>query len=118
MNKDLSIGEADMLLTVTLVNYDGCQKKVTMVLDSSDDWRGMTGESNSFFALNFWGALMMSAIEHDIMIEHFTLEYYHTVNGQINDLGVPQYFVRDGKRFKKLKVKRDGTQEFLEDNEF
>ena len=119
-NNDLLImnNPADLILLATVYNYDGTNKSVTILIDSSQDWSTMTGEASNIMALGFFGMIILKAIEHDMNVAYYFLEYFQVINGISVDTGKARPFIRDGKRFKRMKVNRDGSYSLLPEDEF
>lgn len=118
-NNDLLIknNPADLILLVNALNYDGTEKSVTLLFNSCDDWTSTVINNTNAAILGFWGVMVIRWLEQDINIKCLFVSFHQIVNGESNDLGKLRPLVRDGKRYKKGIINRDGSITFDNDDE-
>jgi hypothetical protein len=103
-----------MILLITVIDYDGTEKKVTLLFDSCDDWRNLTNEERPICVLGFFGIVFLRCLEHDMNVKMFYVECSQVIKGEQKDFVRLKPFVRDGMQFKRANVNRDGSIEFIE----
>ena len=103
---------ADMILLITVTDFDGTEKKVSLLFDSSDDWRNLTKKENPISVLGFFGFGFLKCLEQDSMVKMFSIQVSQVVNGKQGEFLVLRPYIRDGKRFRQATVKMDGTVDF------
>lgn len=117
-NNDLLIknNPADMIVLVTTLDYDGTEKSITVLYNSADNWSGVVLSNDKYDTLGFFGSIVYKAIESDPKVKMFFIEYFQIINGEAVDFPKLKPYVRDGKRFRKATVYKDGTINFLDND--
>ncbi len=118
-NKDLLIHDnpADLILSVHAINYDGTEKEVTLLFNSCDDWSSTVDNNEIGRILGFWGSMVIVWLQQDINIKCLLVSFHQVVNGNTKDLAFLRPFVRDGKRYRKGTISRDGNITFDKEHE-
>jgi len=113
-NNDLLIHDnpADLILSVTALNYDDTEKEVTLLFNSCDDWSSTVDNNEIIQILGFWGSMVIVWLQQDINIKCLLVSFHQIIKGQSQELGRLRPFVRDGKRYRKGIINRDGTITF------
>lgn len=117
-NNDLLIknNPSDLILLVQAICYDGSERSITILLDSTDDWKTCLVEDDIQTVLGFWGAMVMKWVETDMKIHYILLEYYQIINGEQKDVAKLRPFVRNGKKFTLAKFESGKGVDFLKNN--
>lgn len=118
-NNDLLIKDnpADLVVHVIVVDYDGNERRVTILLDSSDDWSPPVESKEIAASIGFFGAAIFRAIQDDLTVKIFYVEAFQIINGTTQDFCKLRPFVRDGTRFRRAAIHKDGTIDFLPEDE-
>lgn len=118
-NKDLLIknNPADLILLAIALRYDGSENSVTLLINSAEGWLPPINDKDSKSILGYWGTMLLLWFQMDLEIKGLIIEYYQVVNGESKDLAKYKPIYRDGKKYKRATVNRDGSITFSKDDE-
>jgi hypothetical protein len=109
---------ADLMLDVAVYDYNGtiC-KRVTLLLDSQDDWSELVESDEIDDTLGYFGGAILKAIIEDPAAKVFVANKYQIINGVVLDYTKPLAFVKDGKTFKRAWIDKSGVVYFKDEDE-
>jgi hypothetical protein len=120
-NKDLLLknNSADTIVMIQVTDKDLEQEKhLTLLYDSSDNWKRYARAEDEFELFGYFGGLMRSLIDSDEDAHVFVIHVFQVVNGESVDVVKSKPFVRDGERWRCARIDENKNLHFLSEDEF